>query len=88
MQILRLFSKKRHRRSEEIYRPVSILPVTSKIFEKLLCKQITLCIEQLLSMHQCGRRKGFSVQSLLAMLEKWKRRIDKGNVFGVFLADL
>ena len=88
MQILRLFSKKRHRRSEEIYRPVSILPVTSKIFEKLLCKQMTLCMEQLLSKYQCGRRKGFSVQSLLAMLEKWKRRIDKGNVFGVFLADL
>ena len=30
--------KKRHRDSKENYLPVSILPVISKIFEKLLCK--------------------------------------------------
>ena len=49
---------------------MSILPVISKIFEKLLCKQITLFIDPLLSKFQCGFRKGYDAQDcLLAMLE-------------------
>ena len=63
--------KNRYRSSKENYRPVSILPVISKIFEKLLCKQITIFIDPLLSKYQCGFRKSFSAQHcLLAMLEK------------------
>ena len=44
--------KKGCRGSKENYRPVSILPVISKIFEKLLCKQITIFIDPLLSKYQ------------------------------------
>ena len=66
--------------SKENYQPVSILPVISKIFEKLLCKQITIFIDPLLSKYQCGFRKGFSAQHcLLAMLEKWKNAVGKGR---------
>ena len=61
----------------------------SKIFEKLLCKQITIFIDPLLSKYQCGFRKGFSAQHcLLAILEKWKNVVDKGKVFGALLTDL
>ena len=81
--------KKGYRSFKENYRPVSILPVTFKIFEKLLCKQITIFIDPLLSKYQCGFRKGFSAQHcLLAMLEKWKNAVDKGKVFGALLTDL
>ena len=81
--------KKGYRRSKENYRPVNILPVISKIFEKLLYKQITTFIEPLLSKYQCGFRKGFSAQHcLLAMLEKWKNAVDKGKVFGALLTDI
>ena len=81
--------KNRYRSSKENYRPVSILPVISKIFEKLLCKQITIFIDPLLSKYQCGFRKSFSAQHcLLAMLEKWKNAVDKGKVFGALLTDL
>ena len=38
-------SKKGYRGSKENYRPVSILPVISKIFEILLCKQITIFVD-------------------------------------------
>ena len=63
--------KKGYRGSKENYRPVSILPVISKIFEKLLCNQITPFMDQFLSKYQCGFRKGFNVQHcLFAMLEK------------------
>ena len=81
--------KKGYRGSKENYRPVSILPVISKIFEKLLCKQITIFMDPLLSKYQCGFRKGYSAQHcLLAMLEKWKNAVDKGKIFGALLTDL
>ena len=69
--------KKGYRGSKENYRPVSILPVMSKIFEKLLCKQLTVFAYQNLSKYQCGFKKGFSAQySLIAMLERWKGAVD------------
>ena len=81
--------KKGYKGSRDNYRPVSILPVISKIFEKLLCRQITLFIDPLLSKFQCGFRKGCGAQDcLLAMLENWKNEVDKGKVFGALLTDL
>ena len=42
-----------------------------------------------LSIFQCGFRKGYGAQDcLLAMLEQWKREVDKGRVFGTLLTDL
>ena len=81
--------KKGFKGSKENYRPVGILPVISKIFEKMISKQITSFMDPLLSKYQCGFRRGFSAQNcLLAMLEKWKLSVDKGKVFGVLLTDL
>ena len=81
--------KKGHRGSKENYRPVSILPVLSKIFEKLLCKQITPFMDQFLSKYHCRFRKGFHAQHcLIAMLEKWKKAVDSKKVFGALLTDL
>ena len=81
--------KKGYKSSKDNYRPVSILPVISKIFEKLLCKQITVFINPLLSKFQCGFRKGYGAQDcLLAMLEYWKSEVDKGKVFRALLTDL
>ena len=74
--------KKGYRGSKENYRPVSILPVISKIFEKLLCNQITPFMDQFLSNYQCGFRKEFNAQHcLLAILEKWKKAFDTKKVF-------
>ena len=37
----------------------------------------------------CDFKKGYSTQHcLLAMLEKWKKVIDKGKGFGALLTDL
>ena len=64
--------KKGDRDLKDNYQLVSILPVISKIFEKLLCKQNTMFIDLLLSKFQCGFRKGYGAQdSLLATLEHW-----------------
>ena len=45
--------------------------------------------ENVLSIQQCGFRKGYSTQHcLLNLLEKWKNCVDKGKVFGALLTDL
>ena len=60
----------------ENYRPVSILPVVSKIFERLMQKQMKNHIEKYLSPFLCGYRKGFNAQyALVAMIEKWKESL-------------
>ena len=40
------------------YRPVSVLPIISKIFEKLLSNQIIIHFDKFLSKYQCGFKKG------------------------------
>ena len=42
------------------YRPVSILPILSKVYERCLYKQIENYMENILSNCQCGFRKGFN----------------------------
>ena len=49
----------------ENYRPVSILPTVSKIFERIMQKQITDYIGKFLSPFLCGYGKGFSTQYAL-----------------------
>ena len=75
---------------KENYRPVSLLPVISKLFEKLMQKQMKTFIESFLSSFLCGYRKGYNTQyALLAMIEKWKKSLDgKGGFAGAILMDL
>ena len=81
--------KKDDRTDKTNYRPVSILPAISKIFERILLYQIDKYMDKKLSKHLCGFRKGYSAQhSLLVMLEKWRATIDKGGSCGVLLTDL
>ena len=42
-----------------------------------------------LSKQQCGFQKGYSTQQcFLALLEKWKRAVDSGQMFDALLTDL
>ena len=52
--------KKGYRGSNENYRPMNILPVIVKIFEKLLIKQGTMFMDQVLSKY--GFRKSCIAQ--------------------------
>ena len=73
----------------ENYRPVSILPVVSKIFERLMQKQMKNHIEKYLSPFLCGYRKGFNAQyALVAMIEKWKESSEEKGFSGAILTDL
>ena len=46
-------------------------------------------MDKFLSKRQCGFRKGYNAQHcLLAMIEKWKKAVDNGNVFRALLTDI
>ena len=71
------------------YRPVSILSVVSKVFERLLQKQMNNFVNNFLSPYLCGYRKNFSPQyALLSMIEKWKKSLDNKGFAGGVLMDL
>ena len=46
------------------YRPVSVLPIVSKLFEKIMQKQINGFISNCLSRYLCGYRKGYNTHRL------------------------
>ena len=51
--------------------------------------QIYTYFETLFSKFQCGFQKGFKTQHcLLAMIEKWRKTVNKGGKTGAILADL
>ena len=71
------------------YRPVSLLPSISKIYERDMFTQISIYIEEHLSPYLFGFRKGHSVeQCLMTMLEAWKRALDRKKCVAAVLTDL
>ena len=81
--------KKKDRTIVDNYRPVSVLPTVSKIFERLMYKQISSFIDQYLSKYLCGYRKGYSAQTaLISLVEKWKKQLDTKGYCGAILMDL
>ena len=81
--------KKNTCKSTNNYRPVSVLPVISKMFERIICNQLSAFFEDIFSKFQCGFRKGYSIQHcLLTMLESWKEAVDKNKAFGALITDL
>ena len=74
---------------KENYRPVSLLPHVSRIFERIIHKQITNYMTDKLAHFITGFRKSHRTQnSLVVMLEKWKRALDKGEYASALFMDL
>lgn len=71
-------------------RPISILPVLSKILEKIAFKQIQnyFCTNQLDSEFQHAYKKNHSTcTALVQMTDDWLRQIDDKNIVGAVLLD-
>ena len=81
--------KKKNPQAKENYRPVSVLPVLSKVFERLMQKQINSFITDYLSDFLCGYRQGFSTQhALIKLIESWRQSLDSRGYSGAVLMDL
>ena len=81
--------KKDDKTDKENYRPISILPDLSKVYERLMYNQIYPNSQTIFSKFQCGFRKGFNTQlCLLAMIEKSRKTLDGGGETWAILTDL
>ena len=81
--------KKEDPNNKANYRPISLLPIISKIFERVLFEQIEKFSDKVLSPKLCGFRKGHSTQhALLNLLKNWQKTLDKSGVIGTVLMDL
>ena len=71
------------------YRLVSVLPSVSKIFERILYRQVSSYVDQFLSTFMCRYRKDFRrQQALLSLTERWKNTLDQNGCGGAILMDL
>ena len=71
------------------YRLVSILPLESKVFEKIMYDQLYEHIEHFFNQLLCGFRKTHSTQhALFRLLQKWQKELDSGGFIGTILMDL
>ena len=70
--------KKDDKTDTENYRPISILPTLSKLYERLIYNQMYRYFDKLFSKFQCGFRKGFNAQHcLITIIEKWRRSVSR-----------
>ena len=73
------------------YRPISILPTVSKVFEKEIFKQFYkhLNDNMLVSNFQTGFRPGHStITTLLQMCDNWYENMDNGKLTGVVFINI
>ena len=71
------------------YRLVSILPLVSKVFEKIMYDQLYKYIVHFLNQLLCGFRKAHSTQhALFRLLQKWQKELDSGGFIGTILMDI
>lgn len=83
--------KKNSKSSVKNYRPISLLSVVGKIFEKIIADEVSCFLDQnlLLSDKQFGFRKKRSTSDLLLQLStSWQQSLDKGNYIYVIALDI
>ena len=81
--------KKNETTSKDNYRPISVLPTVSKLFERNMYVDIEKYMNDFLSAYMCGFRKGYNTQhALLFMLVTWKKALDKNKNAAALLTDL
>ena len=87
-QVLPLY-KKKDPLNKENYRPVSILPTISKIFERSMHDQFSNFMDNHFNPFLAAFRKGFGCQStLLRLLEDWRKALDSHECVAAILMDL
>ena len=81
--------KKHDNTKKENYRPISILPTISKVFERLLFYQISTFVSNILSPYLCGFRKGYNAQhALLRLKNHLNQSLDRKKNIGLVMMDL
>ena len=81
--------KKDDRTKVKNYRPVSLLNIFSKIYERFLHENLTNYVNSFLSKFISAYRKSYSSNHvLLRLIENWKKCLDEKKFVGAVLMDL
>ena len=81
--------KGKEKDNKKKYRPVSLIPTISKVFEKDMYEQISTFVHSFLSDFLFGYRKEHNTeQCMMIMLEMWKKALDEHKVAGAVITDL
>ena len=71
------------------YRPISLIPIVSKLYERNMYDQVYLYIDQFLSPYLFGYRKNHSTeQCLTIVIETCEKALDQQHSVGGILTDL
>ena len=81
--------KKKDPTDKTNYRSVSIIPLLSKAFEKVMYIQLYDYMENFLNQLLCGFRKGYSTQhELFKLIQSWQKELDESGFVETILMDL
>ena len=81
-------SEERSKTEKKNYRPIRILPNLSKIYERIIYKQVCPYFDTLFKF-KCGFGNGFNVQYwMLLVIGKWREFLDNVGKTGAVLTDL
>jgi len=81
--------KKNNALDKSNYRPVSILPFISKIFERTIYDQLTEHFDKIFHPSLSAFRSGYGCQTaLLKIIEDWKNALDENKFTAAILMDL
>ena len=83
------FFKKKHLTDKSNFRPISIFPLPSKVFEKVIFAQLCNYMNKFLNSLLCGFRKVHSTQhAWFRLLQAWQKELDQCGFVGTILMDL
>ena len=81
--------KKKDPLDKSNYRPVSILPLLSKVYERVIYNPLSEYSNNFLNEVLCGFRKAQSTQhALFKLLQSWQKSLDCRGFVGKILIDL
>ena len=81
--------KKESRLDKTCFRPVSVLTIFSKVFERFILDSMLEYTNNILSEHISAYRKRYSCQNvLLKLTENWRQHLDGDQIVGAVLMDL
>ena len=71
------------------FRPVNVLPLLSKVFERVIYNQLGKYMDTFLNKLLCRFRKSHSTQhALFKLLQRWQNELDNSGLVGTILMDL
>ena len=71
------------------FRPISVLPLLSKVFQRVIYNQLGKYMDTFLNKLLWGFRKAHSTQhALFKLLQRWQNELDNSGLVGTILMDL